>query len=293
MKKKEIIQSQLRSKHIRTLEVLQSMVTENAKLKEEMEKLREIRDCVKKKKESEAEANELRRENSKLKESVESIRSQRDEAYHDLQNLGKQVTKLETELEDVQRERESGRSSSESFKQYANEKIDSLKKSLVKSKENCRNTKSELKEMNKKCEHLETVLRKLKLSQERSRRLGDEEEKRKTNRENKEMMESTRKEYLQLLERFRQQESELKEYSEMKLRHEALLREHGELDAVCKETRISLLNSKKENEELRRRLEDTQDTAKNSSSFAKFVSLKEENRELSSKLKKVMRRRRK
>ena len=107
------------------------------------------------------------------------------------------------------------------------------------------------------------------------------------------MMESTRKEYLQLLERFRQQESELKEYSEMKLRHEALLREHGELDAVCKETRISLLNSKKENEELRRRLEDTQDTAKNSSSFAKFVSLKEENRELSSKLKKVMRRRRK
>ena len=103
----------------------------------------------------------------------------------------------------------------------------------------------------------------------------------------------SRKEYVELLERFRQQTLELNSFREMKVRHEALLREHAELDVTCTNIRKELFNCKNENVQLRKRLEDSKDTLANGSNFAKFVSLKEENRELTSKLKKYSARRRK
>ena len=287
------MQSQLRSKHIRTLEVLHSVVTENAELKETVEKLKEIKKSQDKTKEFENETNELKLQISTLKESVEHIRSERDEAYHDLQNLGNQVAKLETELEETKRERESGYQAIQSLKRSSGQVIESLKKSLVKSKENCRNTKTKLSDLNKKNEELETKLRMfIGESSNTKERLRELEEKRKTHQEDKESkIRNSRKEYAELLKRFHQQQMELDSFREMKVRHEALLREHAELDVTCKDTTKELLRCKKENEQLRRRLKDSKDTMANGSNFAKFVSLKEENRELASKLKKFSTRR--
>jgi len=284
----------LRSKHIRTLEVLQSVVRENAELKvtcqnnaEEIKVLREqlsgavdsrkVEELLAKLRQaSEGEKQALAKE-KEIGENFLKMKSQRDEAEHDRHNLAKEVARLK---EICARNKE--RASDETKQQ-----IRSLDSEIRKLRGEVKDTQEALACVEQKRSEAGMTIAKLQVNLSSQRRENKKLQKRiesdgkSQSREDAKRASAESQRYGALEEHAKALE---KENATLRARHATLAEANTKEKRKVDEATGVVQALRNRISELEEALSDFKRRTGKSSQFAKFVSLKRENRMLNSEL---------